>query len=295
MDRLTLALQVIAPTETYPDLRSDYVACPSGLVLPEAHARARYAPLEPVCIDLFCGCGGASLGIMQAGFRIIAALDNDCDAAVTYMTNLCRYGEFGIHFVTAEDEQRLTGHIERGWKKAGKKGVAAIGVAGAGWISGEPPSVKGTANFIFGDIRKITGKRILDIIGMDVGEVDLITASPPCQGFSLAGKRDVNDPRNSLIWEWLRLVLEIQPKTICMENVPGIASMVTPDGVPVLDQIARVLEDGSFTTVDAFSRAIRQQARQAVGIMRCKPVVKPAKAARGADPDQIDLFDGGVA
>jgi DNA (cytosine-5)-methyltransferase 1 len=278
---------MIPLTETCPDLRGDYVACPSGLVLPEPHARARYAPRRaPVCIDLFCGCGGASLGIHQAGFEIIA---------VTYMTNLCRYGEFGIHFVTAEDEQRLTDYIERGWKKAGKKGIAAIGVAGSGWISGEPPSVKGTANFIFGDICKITGARILDIIGMNVGEVDLITASPPCQGFSSAGKRDVNDPRNSLIWEWLRLVLEIRPKSIVMENVPGIASMVTPDGVPVLDQIARVLEDGSFTTVDAFNRIIRQQTGNAIGVMRREPMVKPTKGPVRANPssDQIDLFDGG--
>jgi hypothetical protein len=60
----------------------------------------------------------------------------------------------------------------------------------------------------------------------------------------------------------------------------------------VLDQIARVPADGSFTTVDAFSRAIKQQAGQAVGIMRRKPVVRPGKAPRVADPDQIDLFDG---
>jgi DNA (cytosine-5)-methyltransferase 1 len=80
-----------------------------------------------------------------------------------------------------------------------------------------------------------------------------------------------------------------------MENVPGIASMVTPDGVPVLDQIARILEDGLFTTVDAFNRIIRQQTGQTVGIMRRKPVVKRAKAARATAPDQIDLFDGDAA
>jgi hypothetical protein len=45
MDRLKSALQAIAPTETYPDLRGDYVTSPSGLVLPEAH--------DP--IDLFEG------------------------------------------------------------------------------------------------------------------------------------------------------------------------------------------------------------------------------------------------
>jgi len=285
-----------ALTENYPDLRGDYIACPSGLVLPEAAARARYAPRRPVCIDLFCGCGGASLGIMQAGFQVVAALDNDCDAAVTYMMNLCRYGEFQIHFVEEADRERLNDHLEKGLKKARRKGgMENFTTAGSGWIKDEPRSVPGCANFIFGDIRKVTGKRVLDIIGMAAGEVDLIAASPPCQGFSIAGKRDIHDPRNSLIWEWLRLVLEIEPKTICMENVPGIASMVTPDGMPVLAQIARVLEDGSFTTVDAFNRAIRQQAGQTVGIMRNKPVVKAAKAAPAADPDQIDLFEGGAA
>jgi site-specific DNA-cytosine methylase len=281
----------IAVIEAYPDLRGDYVACPSGLVLPETVARDRYAPRAPVCIDLFCGCGGMSLGLKQAGWHIIAALDNDPSAAVTYMTNLCRYGEFNVHFVTEEDETRLNHHIERGWKKAGKKGVTAIGVAGSGWISHQPLTVKGTANFIFGDIRQLAGARLLDIVSMDAGEVDCIAASPPCQGFSRANpKRSADDPRNSLVWEWLRLVTEVRPKTILMENVPGMTSMTTPDGVPVLDQIARVLEDGSFTTVDAFRRTLQQQAGHTIGIMRHRPM---AKAASAVAPDQIDLFDRG--
>jgi hypothetical protein len=45
----------IALAETHPDLRADYVTSPSGLVIPETMARARYAPRAPVCIDLFEG------------------------------------------------------------------------------------------------------------------------------------------------------------------------------------------------------------------------------------------------
>lgn len=59
------------------------------------------------------------------------------------------------------------------------------------------------------------------------------------------------DPRNSLVFEWARLVVEMLPKTCVMENVPGIVTMVTPEGLPVLDVLARILEDGGMGPQDA--------------------------------------------
>lgn len=53
------------------------------------------------------------------------------------------------------------------------------------------------------------------------GVVDTIIGGPSCQGFSTMGKQDVEDERNQLILEFVRLVIEIKPKTFCMENVPG--------------------------------------------------------------------------
>lgn len=56
-------------------------------------------------------------------------------------------------------------------------------------------------------------------------EVHLVIGGPPCQGFSIAGKRDPNDPRNYLFHEFVRVVSEIQPWYVVMENVPGILTM----------------------------------------------------------------------
>jgi DNA (cytosine-5)-methyltransferase 1 len=55
-------------------------------------------------------------------------------------------------------------------------------------------------------------------------DVDLIAGGPPCQGFSFIGKRQYDDPRNSLVYEYLRVISEVRPKYFIFENVPGIAS-----------------------------------------------------------------------
>jgi len=73
------------------------------------------------------------------------------------------------------------------------------------------------------DIRTVTTKEILDFLNIKVGELDLLDGSPPCQGFSTAGKRQVKDERNDLFEEFARLVDELQPKVFIMENVPGMA------------------------------------------------------------------------
>jgi len=56
------------------------------------------------------------------------------------------------------------------------------------------------------------------------GEVDLIAGGPPCQGFSHIGKRQLDDPRNSLVFQYVRIIKDIKPKYFIFENVPGIAS-----------------------------------------------------------------------
>jgi len=74
------------------------------------------------------------------------------------------------------------------------------------------------------DIRNVEGKNIKKIIGKN--PIHLLAGCPPCQGFSilrrLNRKRSVNDSRNSLVLEFLRMVKELQPQTIMMENVPGL-------------------------------------------------------------------------
>ncbi|MCI5209727.1 MAG: DNA cytosine methyltransferase [Candidatus Electrothrix sp. ATG2] len=55
-------------------------------------------------------------------------------------------------------------------------------------------------------------------------DIDLIAGGPPCQGFSQIGKRQLDDPRNSLVFEYLRIIKEVRPKYFIFENVPGLVS-----------------------------------------------------------------------
>ena len=70
------------------------------------------------------------------------------------------------------------------------------------------------------DIRSISNEEISKF----AGNVDVIVGGPPCQGFSTIGKRLVKDPRNELVFEFIRFVNTIQPKAFLMENVRGLLS-----------------------------------------------------------------------
>ena len=67
----------------------------------------------------------------------------------------------------------------------------------------------------------ITDKKIFDLIAEQSIEkhVDFILATPPCQGMSLAGAKDPNDPRNYLITSAVEMVKRVKPKYVMFENV----------------------------------------------------------------------------
>jgi DNA (cytosine-5)-methyltransferase 1 len=73
-----------------------------------------------------------------------------------------------------------------------------------------------------GDIGKLTVGEVLERTSLRVGELDLFDGSPPCQGFSLAGRRSMGDDRNQLFREYVRLLKGLQPKAFVMENVAGM-------------------------------------------------------------------------
>jgi len=73
------------------------------------------------------------------------------------------------------------------------------------------------------DICQVTGAEILKAAGLKKGDAALVIGGPPCQSFSLAGKRmGLNDVRGSMILQFSRLVHEILPKAFVMENVKGM-------------------------------------------------------------------------
>ena len=67
--------------------------------------------------------------------------------------------------------------------------------------------------------------------------IDILTNTAPCQGFSISGRRDVNDPRNSLFMEFIKYLNYFKPKAFIIENVIGILSMKNQEGEKVIDII----------------------------------------------------------
>jgi DNA (cytosine-5)-methyltransferase 1 len=75
------------------------------------------------------------------------------------------------------------------------------------------------------DISKLDPAGVLDAVGLKPGELDLLIGGPPCQSFSTAGRRGtLQDPRGTLVWDFLRFVEYMKPKTFLMENVRGLLS-----------------------------------------------------------------------
>jgi len=93
------------------------------------------------------------------------------------------------------------------------------------------------------DITDVTGAELLDAAGLSPGEVDMLDGSPPCQGFSSAGQRLLDDPRNALFRQHLRLLDELQPRHAVIENVSG---MVRGKMRVVAAEIVQALKDRGY-------------------------------------------------
>lgn len=95
---------------------------------------------------------------------------------------------------------------------------------------------------------------------------NIVFGGPPCQGFSVAGLRNADDPRNRLFHEYIRIVRHLQPEFVVLENVPGILTMekgrvyqeiirqFAEAGYP--DMTVRILESATFGVPQLRARAI---------------------------------------
>jgi DNA (cytosine-5)-methyltransferase 1 len=94
-----------------------------------------------------------------------------------------------------------------------------------------------------GDIAKLSVGKCLEMTGLQPGELDVLDGSPPCQGFSTAGKRKLTDDRNQLFREYIRLLKGLRPKVFVMENVSG---MVKGKMKIIFAEILRELKDSGY-------------------------------------------------
>ncbi|MBP1080771.1 DNA cytosine methyltransferase [Bacillus capparidis] len=197
----------------------------------------------PYAIDLFCGAGGMSEGLIQAGYHILFSSDISEDVERTYTH---RHEQLGLH-------QGQNTYFHR---------------ADISQLNGD---------FIFQSIHS------LEIFqGHEIPEIDAIFGGPPCQGFSLAGRRKKNDPRNMLFREYIRVISEVQPKYVVMENVEGflftkldnfigVTGINYPDDTLVTELLANELNAIGYRVLtprllDASNYGVPQKRRRAIFI-----------------------------
>jgi DNA (cytosine-5)-methyltransferase 1 len=95
-------------------------------------------------------------------------------------------------------------------------------------------------------------KDITKISSDSIPKADLIIGGPPCQSFSLVGKRDPGDIRSGLVWNYLDIINKVKPKIFVMENVFGIKSAKNPDGSKVIDNLEKAFSEIGYS-IEIFS------------------------------------------
>lgn len=108
------------------------------------------------------------------------------------------------------------------------------------------------------DIKKVTGEKITELTGINRRDNFLLAGCPPCQGFSSLGKRDANDEKNELVYEYIRIINELEPSFILMENVPGMSTGV---GKEIFKNVVKELEENyhvEYATLNAADFGVPQ-------------------------------------
>ncbi len=164
-------------------------------------------------IDLFAGCGGLSLGFETAGFNLGFAVEKSSMAGETFYHNLIK---------NIKDDTQWKNYLNKSVEQKLDEGL-----------------------FIGETLELLVKPELLEQTKQKLGEVDLIVGGPPCQGFSLAGRRNPKDHRNELPWQFLEYVEIFKPKAVLMENVPGMRQRFNKHNTDApFSQIKKLLERG---------------------------------------------------
>ena len=130
----------------------------------------------------------------------------------------------------------------------------------------------GEANIVQGNIKEYPTERILADAGLTADQVDLVYGGPPCQAFSVFGKRQgVNDPRGTLLWDYIRVIREIRPKAFIFENVAGI---LTIDGGSIFQTLLDELSsDGEGNKLYTLSYSLYNAAAYGIPQYRQRVII----------------------
>ena len=149
------------------------------------------------------------------------------------------------------------------------------------------------AHFLPNDVKQIT-KADIDGLMEKYPKIDMLAGGPPCQGFSLAGKRNVGDERNTLFQYYLRIAEQIKPKIVLMENVKLLTTMKNTNGGLVKDDITaefrRIGYDCNFFVVNASDYGVPQNRERILFIGVRNDLKKKPQIAPPICGDTINLF-----
>ena len=190
-------------------------------------------------IDLFAGCGGLSLGLYQAGWHGIFAIEKNPCAFETLKYNLI-------------DNKK---HFD--WPE---------------WLPKEPLDILRVNKMYKKELRQLRGT------------IDLIAGGPPCQGFSMAGKRVKDDIRNQLVFAYIEFIKMVQPKLILFENVKGFTYAFgkkdNPDAIPysviVVERLKKMGYDVCAQVIDFSKYGVPQRRKRFILVGVQKNVKKSA-------------------
>jgi DNA (cytosine-5)-methyltransferase 1 len=181
-------------------------------------------------IELFAGCGGLSLGLEQTGFVRVLANELSPMAAETFSYNFLN-----------EDLEEIA--VQKGqpvnvkWLKSDFSDLKSRLRENPFTISGGSSDFDNLDNYqnlqgnlLVGSIVDLNNKlaeipQFAELLSQGFengGALDLVSGGPPCQSFSMAGKRERDNEKNTLPWEFARFVGMTNPKVVLLENVTGI-------------------------------------------------------------------------
>lgn len=187
-------------------------------------------------IELFAGCGGLSLGLESAGFKLVMANELSPMAAETFAYNF-----FNENLEESCPESRvmwLSSNYEKENRKARLREDPRKFPELSENKSDFSENTELNGKLVVGNIVQLNQwldrnpKQVIELrnaYGSESG-LDLVSGGPPCQSFSMAGLRQFNNNRNTLPWEFAKFVKTTQPKIALLENVTGILRAFDVDG-----------------------------------------------------------------
>lgn len=181
-------------------------------------------------IELFAGCGGMSLGLDASGFELYFANELSPMAGETFSYNIMSEDLTGLSEKNMQAEKVLW--IKSNFEKTNLK--SRLRENPFTFEKGKYSDLNSTTDFngkllignidlllTFLDENKVVCQKLKE------AKIDLISGGPPCQSFSLAGRREKDNKKNLLPLSFARFAGIVQPRIVLLENVKGITSPFT--------------------------------------------------------------------